>query len=91
MKRAGHGAAYVFTLWSGIGLVTALASVAGYKLGAHLTPEFVAATQGVAGGALIAMIADTMIPEAFHDSQEATGLSAAFGFLVGFFLSHGIG
>ena len=37
------------------------------------------------------MIADTMIPEAFHDSQEATGFSAALGFLVGFFLSHGIG
>ena len=36
------------------------------------------------------MIADTMIPEAFAETHEATGLITALGFLAGFALSHGL-
>ena len=41
----------------------------------------------LAAGALLTMIADTMIPEAFRDTHEFTGLMMAFGFLIAFVLS----
>ena len=41
----------------------------------------------VAGGAIITMVVDTMIPEATEKVHELTGLIAAAGFLVAFLLS----
>ena len=43
----------------------------------------------VAAGAILAMVIDTMIPEAVADTHEAAGAIAALGFLVAFALSHG--
>lgn len=43
----------------------------------------------VAAGAILAMIADTMIPEAFEDAHLASGLVTTSGFLLSFALSHG--
>lgn len=42
----------------------------------------------VAAGAILAMVADTMIPEAFDDAHLAIGLITVSGFLVSFALSH---
>ena len=54
---------------------------------ANFPPDVNAATLALAAGALLTMIADTMIPEAFRDSHELTGLMMAFGFLIAFVLS----
>jgi ZIP family zinc transporter len=48
----------------------------------------IAAVTAVAAGAILAMIADTMIPEAFEDAHLAIGLVTVSGFLVSFALSH---
>jgi ZIP family zinc transporter len=90
MKAAGRSAAYVFGLWGAIMLVSGVASLTGYLAFADVPPEVVAVTQSVAAGALLALIADTMIPEAFAETQDAAGLIAALGFLSGFALSHGL-
>ena len=58
---------------------------------AAFPPEYTAATQSALPAALCAMIADTMIPEAFAETHDAAGLIAGLGFLSGFALSHGIG
>ena len=42
----------------------------------------------VANGALLTMIADTMIPEAVEGERGETGLLVTLGFLVAFALSH---
>ncbi len=91
MKAAGHGKRYVFGLWSGITVMSGAFSLLGYAVVSQTTPEVVALTQAVAGGALIALIADTMIPEAFAETHDVTGFVAAIGFLCGFALSHGLG
>jgi ZIP family zinc transporter len=41
----------------------------------------------VAAGAILAMIIDTMLPEAFEDPMDHTGLIAVTGFLAAFLLS----
>ena len=91
MKLAGRSAAYVFGLWGAITALSGAFSLVGYAFFAGLSPEIVAVTQAIAAGALIALIADTMIPEAFAETHETTGMIAAVGFLSGFALSHGLG
>ena len=88
MKRAGLSKTYVFGLWTGIALRCGLGSVAGFYLFDGAAPQYVAVAQGVAAGAMLAMIADTMIPEAFDEAHDAAGLITAAGFVTAFLLSH---
>ncbi|WP_460612874.1 ZIP family metal transporter [Hymenobacter seoulensis] len=87
MRRAGRSARYVLLLWGGIAIISGLASLAGYTLFSGFPPEIVAATMAVAAGAVLAMIADTMIPEAFEAAHNFTGLITVLGFLASFVLS----
>jgi len=87
MKHAGHSARYVLLLWGGIALVSGISSLLGYTLFSGFSDEVISATMAVSAGAVLAMIADTMIPEAFEVTHNFTGLITVLGFLVSFFLS----
>jgi zinc transporter, ZIP family len=87
MKKAGRSAAYVFGLWSGIALVSGVAALIGYAVFAGFSNEVIAATQAVAAGAILAMIGDMMIPEAFEVAHDYVGLITVAGFLAAFMLS----
>src|SRR3954447_11095198 len=87
MKRTGRSARYVFGVWIGIAVASGLAALLGYVLLGGASPQFEALITAVAAGAILTMIADTMIPEAFEDTQVWTGLIAAFGFLAAFAIS----
>ncbi|WP_217473904.1 hypothetical protein [Stutzerimonas stutzeri] len=50
-------------------------------------PEAIALTTAVAAGAILAMLVDTMIPEAFETTHDLTGIITGVGFLVAFVLS----
>jgi CRP-like cAMP-binding protein len=43
--------------------------------------------EGIAAGAMLTMIADTMLPEAYHKYSSITGLSTLLGFLVAIFIN----
>lgn len=87
MKHAGHGAAYVFGVWGTIALASGLAAAAGYSGLGNAPPAAIAATTSLAAGAILAMVVDTMIPEAVDEAHEYTGLLAAAGFAMSFLLS----
>lgn len=87
MKRAGRTPKYVLGVWGSIALVSGLSAVAGFVLFRHAAPEVVGATTAVAAGAILAMLADTMIPEAFEQAHDFAGLVTVGGFLVAFMLS----
>jgi ZIP family zinc transporter len=87
MRNAGRSRRYVFGLWAGIALISALAAVAGYVLLAGAPAALLAGITALAGGAILAMIADTMIPEAFENAHLLIGLITVGGFLVAFALS----
>lgn len=87
MKQAGKSRAYVFGVWGGIALASGLAAAIGNAALAGAPPEFIAAITAVAAGAILAMLVDTMIPEASESMHEAAGLITAFGFLAAFALS----
>jgi ZIP family zinc transporter len=86
MKKAGRGVAYAMGVWGGIAVASALAAVIGYSLFSDVSPHVVAATMAVAAGAILAMIADTLIPEAFEQAHDYTGLVTVGGFLTAFAL-----
>jgi ZIP family zinc transporter len=51
------------------------------------SPAIIAATTAVAAGAILTMLVDTMIPEAFEGSHTFAGLITVLGFLAAFALS----
>lgn len=87
MKRAGRSAAYIFGVWATIALLSAVAAILGNVLLNGASPQIIAATMTVAAGAILAMLADTMIPEAFEQAHDFAGLITVVGFLVSFALS----
>lgn len=88
MKKAGRSAFYVFGIWSSIALACSLASLIGYTSFRHFSDEVIASVTAVAAGAILAMIVDTMLPEAYESTHEFSGLITVVGFLTAFFLSH---
>jgi ZIP family zinc transporter len=84
MKSNGRSATYVFGVWGSIAAVSGLAALAGYALLDDARPETIALITAIAAGAILTMIADTMIPEAFERTQLWTGVIATFGFLLAF-------
>lgn len=87
MKAAGHGPAYIFGVWGAIALASGVAAAVGNVTLAGANPELIAATTAVAAGAILAMLIDTMIPEAAESSHEFGGLITVAGFLGAFVLS----
>ena len=67
-------------LWIAIAIGTAVAIAAGYVGFGSLSEAWRPRLQAFGAGALLAMTAETMIPEAFHNSPRFSGLLAAFGF-----------
>ena len=88
MKKAGRSVVYVFSVWIGIAIICGLASLLGYSSFRHFSDSVVAATTAVAAGAILAMIVDTMLPEAYEEAHDFSGVITVLGFLAAFFLSH---
>jgi ZIP family zinc transporter len=87
MKNAGRSARYVFGVWGAIALASGVAAAVGYLLLGDASPETVAVITAFAAGAILTMLSDTMIPEAFERARAWTGLIAAAGFLAAFTIS----
>ncbi|WP_201467199.1 ZIP family metal transporter [Janibacter melonis] len=84
MKRSGRSARYVFGVWGGVAVASGLAGLLGCLLLQGASPEVVAAITALAAGAILTMVADTMIPEAFERTHMYAGLIATLGFLTAF-------
>jgi ZIP family zinc transporter len=67
--------------------VSGIAALIGYWAFAGASPLVIAAVTAVAAGAILAMLADTMIPEAFATAHDFAGLITVAGFLAAFTLS----
>ena len=66
--------------------ISGVAAWVGYAFFGNAPPEVVAATGAVAAGGLLAMVAETMMPEAFDQAPELIGLITVAGFLAAFAL-----
>jgi ZIP family zinc transporter len=87
MLAAGRSRWSVMRIWLVVVGASAAASALGYALLQDAAPELVASTETFAAGAIIAMLAESMIPEAYQQGGRAVGLATAFGFAVSALLS----
>jgi ZIP family zinc transporter len=84
LRAGGWSWSRLFTLWSGIAVVSGLAAGAGYALLDHASPNVLAFVLAFAGGAILAMLSTTMMPEAYEHAGRTVGLATTIGFAVAF-------
>ena len=80
MRHASRSSIYVLSLWGAIVLLTAVMTTLAFHLMSGLSGEATAILKAFGAGALIAMAAETMIPEAFHNQPRYSGILTAGGF-----------
>jgi ZIP family zinc transporter len=86
LVRSGWSRRDVLLLWGAVALVSALSSLVGYAVFDGVAPGTVAFVLAFAGGAILTMLADTMMPEAFEYEGRLVGLFTAAGFGLAFAL-----
>ena len=84
MKRVGFSAARIFTLWGSLVVASAVAAMVGNLFLASASEELVTFVEAFAGGGIMAMLAQTMMPEAFEEGGAPVGMATIVGFLVAF-------
>ncbi len=88
MKESGRSHGYIMAVWSGTIALSGAAAAVGYTFLGHASRDTIAATLALAAGAILAMIADTMMPEAFEEGGRFVALVTVTGFLLAFVVSH---
>jgi ZIP family zinc transporter len=86
LRKAGHSQKWIMGLWTGVAVVSAAAAAIGYVALGGAPPEVIAVTQSFAAGAILTMLADTMMPEAFEHGGSIAGLATCLGFASAFLL-----
>jgi len=87
LRTSGWRAGRLFGMWLAVAVVAGLASLAGYALLRTAPDELVAGVQALAAGALLTMIADSMMPQAFAMNGRTAGLLTTLGFGVAYAIS----
>jgi ZIP family zinc transporter len=82
LRRAGRSGRSIVALWLVIAVVSAVAAGLGYLLVQHSPPEVIGAIRGFAAGAILTMVASTMLPEAHEEGGPVTALVTTAGFLA---------
>lgn len=84
LSKSGWPRERILGLWALDTVVSALSSLAGFVLFDGVSEETIAFIQAFAGGALLTMLADTMMPEAFRFGGKQVGLVTTLGFALAF-------
>ncbi len=86
MKKAGRPTGHIIGLWSAVVAISAVSALFGYLFLAGASGNVIAAIQAFAAGAILTMLASTMMPEAYQEGGPAVGVVTTVGFLVAFIL-----
>ncbi|CAN5776914.1 ZIP family zinc transporter [soil metagenome] len=87
MRRGGRSASFAVGIWTLAALLLTLAVLFGRAVFAQFPAESLAFPLAFAGGAVLASLADTLMPEAFEHGRPLNSMSTAVGFLLSFVLS----
>ena len=84
LATAGWRRSRILWMWVAIALVSGAASAAGYGLFQNASPGVLAFVLTFAAGAILTMLANTMMPEAFDEGGKLVGIATTLGFAVAF-------
>jgi len=82
MRRAGRSARSVLGMWTGITLMIGIAAAVAALLLRGTGPAVRGTAEAFAAGAILALVSETIIPEAFHGSPQFNGLLVVVGFVA---------
>ena len=83
LRKAGRSARWILGLWLLVSVVCAFAALLAFGLLDESRQGLIAFTLAFAAGAILAMLADTMMPEAFEHAGRAVALVTVLGFALG--------
>ena len=84
LATSGWEKSRILWMWVAIALISGLASLAGYGLFQDSPPSTVAFVLAFAAGAILTMLAETMMPEAYEHGGKWVGVATTLGFAVAF-------
>ncbi|MFL5931548.1 MAG: ZIP family metal transporter [Gaiellaceae bacterium] len=84
LRRGGWAPRKITALWVLVTVVSGLASLLGYTLFDSAGTSALAFVLAFAAGAILTMLADTMMPEAFEHGGKLVGLLTTLGFGLAF-------
>jgi zinc transporter, ZIP family len=87
LSDSGWSNAQILGLWVAVAVVSGIAALAGYGIFGGAQPGAISFVLAFAGGAILTMLADTMMPEAFEHGRMLVGLFTTLGFALAFALS----
>jgi zinc transporter, ZIP family len=82
MKASGWSRKKIILLWLFIALFCAVATVAGFALFSGASDQWLSFIQAFAGGAILMMLANSMIPEAYEHGGKLAGVFTVLGFFL---------
>ena len=80
LLAGGWAKGRILIMWTAIAVISGLASMAGYGLFQNSSPNTVALVLTFAAGAILTMLADTMMPHAYAFGGRLVGVVTTLGF-----------
>ena len=85
MRQQGMRFARVLFMWTSLMVLTGIGAALGSEFFVEANPHAFAIVEGVAAGAMLTLIAQTMAPEAYLKAGPVVGLATLMGFLAAIF------
>ena len=88
LLRAGLSKKKILLTWLSVSIIGFIFVIFGYTIFGHISSAILGITEAIAAGALLSMIASTMMPEAYQESGPYVSFMTVLGFLFIFLISH---
>ena len=86
MKKNGKSSKQVIVLWSLAVFISTISAVVGFKILSNTSPFIISIAISFAAGAILVMLAESMIPEAYEEGGIKIGIATMMGFVIAFVL-----
>ncbi len=87
LRHEGHRSRWIIGLWLAVTVASGIAAALGFGILGEMSGTPVAFIQAFAAGAILTMLADTMVPEAYQNAGDSAGLATVLGFALAYLLS----
>lgn len=87
LRKEGFSKKKIFSIWAIVAVITTAVTVLSFVFLHDVNPNTIGIIEAFAAGAILAMLADTMMPEAYEDGGFLIGILTVLGFLTAFIIS----
>lgn len=87
LKKESFSTGQIYLIWGIVALLGFVATVLSYIFLHDVNPNMLGTIEAFAAGAILAMLADSMMPEAFEEGGFSIGILTVLGFLTAFVLA----